>query len=104
MPLREAEPLLLASIFFTLFAAINEVHSSARSARSTPQPVFIKASHLRTGCHWLSLALAVRKHRAQVRSRGGVLTGCVGSIYVVGTAVLIFVLTLRPGPTRDSRP
>ena len=25
VPLREAEPLLLASIFFTLFAAINEV-------------------------------------------------------------------------------
>ena len=33
IPLREAEPLLLASIFFTLFAAINEVRRETARLR-----------------------------------------------------------------------
>ena len=36
IPLREAEPLLLASIFFTLFAAVNEVRNIVCEAAWPP--------------------------------------------------------------------
>ncbi len=41
IPLREAEPLLLASIFFTLFAAINEVRRDAACLTVERHPVTV---------------------------------------------------------------